>query len=140
MSSKYRINSIQNAALAITGAVRRTSREEIRQQRRWNKILFQLLLSPNHRYFSRNLENFLQLWTKHGFFKNWLFPSTTKEWNTLDPQIRKSKYISIFKSNILKFIRLNQITSIIVIIIKELVLVITCLRGKFGINLPSSLF
>ena len=28
-----------------------------------------------------------------------------KDWNNLDPQIRKSKNISIFKSNILKFIR-----------------------------------
>ena len=28
-----------------------------------------------------------------------------KEWNNLDPQIRKSESISIFKSNILKFIR-----------------------------------
>ena len=28
-----------------------------------------------------------------------------KEWNNLDPHIRKSKSISIFKSNILKFIR-----------------------------------
>ena len=30
---------------------------------------------------------------------------TIKDWNNLDPQIRKSKRISIFKSNILKFIR-----------------------------------
>ena len=28
-----------------------------------------------------------------------------KEWNNLDPQIRKPKSISIFKSSILKFIR-----------------------------------
>ena len=28
-----------------------------------------------------------------------------KEWNNLDPHIRKSKSISIFKSNILKFIQ-----------------------------------
>ena len=33
------------------------------------------------------------------------FFSTIKEWNNLDPQIRKSKRISIFKSNLLKFIR-----------------------------------
>ena len=32
-------------------------------------------------------------------------PTTIKEWNNLDPQIRKSKSISIFKTNILKFIR-----------------------------------
>ena len=32
-------------------------------------------------------------------------PTTIKEWNNLDPQIRKSKSISIFKTSILKFIR-----------------------------------
>ena len=32
-------------------------------------------------------------------------PSTIKEWNNLNPHIRKSKSISIFKSYILKFIR-----------------------------------
>ena len=30
---------------------------------------------------------------------------TTKKWNNLDPQIRKSKSISIFKSNMVRFIR-----------------------------------
>ena len=39
------------------------------------------------------------------FFKNCFFPSTIKEWNNLDPHIKKSKSISIFKSNILKFKR-----------------------------------
>ena len=39
------------------------------------------------------------------FFKNCFFPSTIKEWNNLDPHIRKSKSSNIFKSNILKFIR-----------------------------------
>ena len=37
--------------------------------------------------------------------KNSFFRSTIKEWNDLDPHIRKSKSISIFKSNILKVIR-----------------------------------
>ena len=54
------------------------------------RYLFQLGHSPNTRYFSKN------------FF---LIFSTIKERNNLDPQIRKSKSISIFKSNILKFIR-----------------------------------
>ena len=75
------IESIQyNAALAITGAVRGTSREKLYQelgfeslqQRRWYRklcclfkiinnqsprYLFQLVPSPNTRYFSRNSEN-----------------------------------------------------------------------------------
>ena len=38
-------------------------------------------------------------------FKNSFFPSSIKEWNNLDPQIRISKSISTFKHNNLKFIR-----------------------------------
>ena len=71
------------------------------------RSLFQLVPSPNTRYFSGNSENIQQLRTKHEFFKNSFSPSTIKEWNNLDLQIRKSKNISIFKSNILKFIRLK---------------------------------
>ena len=39
------------------------------------------------------------------FLKKSFFHSTIKECNNLDPQIRKSKSISIFRSNILKFER-----------------------------------
>ena len=65
--------------------------------------LFQLVSSPNIRSFSQNSENIPQLRAKHDFFKNF-FLSTIKEWNNLDPHIKKSKSINIFKSNILKFI------------------------------------
>ena len=123
------IESIQyNATLAITGAVRGTSREkpyqelgfESFQQRRWYRKLcclfkiinnqlpsyfLQLVPLPNTRYFARNSENISQLRTKHYFFKNYFSPSTIKEWNNLDLHIRKSKSISIFKSNVLKLIR-----------------------------------
>ena len=61
--------------------------------------------SPNTRFFARNSENITKLRTKHDFVKNSFFPLTIKEWNTLDLKIRKSKSISIFRSNILKFIR-----------------------------------
>ena len=121
------IESIQyNAALAIMGAVRETSREKLNQklgfeslqQRRCYiklcclfkiinnqslRYLFQLVPSSKTRYFSWNSENILHLQRKH-FFKNSFFPSTIKDWNNLDLQIRKSENISIFKSNILKFI------------------------------------
>ena len=70
-------------------------------------IDFQLVPSLNTRYFARNSENIHQLRSKHDFLKKLLFPSTIKEWNNLDPQIRKSKRNSIFKSNILKFRRLK---------------------------------
>ena len=122
------IESIQyNAALEITGAVRETSREKLYQElgfesiqrRRWYRklcclfkiinnqsprYLFQLVPSPNTRYFSRNSENIAQLWTKHDFLKNSFFSLAIKEGNNLDPQIKKSKSISIFNSNILAFI------------------------------------
>ena len=114
--------------MAVTSAVRGTSREklyqelgfELFQQRRWYRklcclfkiinnqsprYLFQLVLSPNTTYFARNSESILQLCTEHDFFKNSFSSLTIKEWNNLDPHIRKSKSISIFKSNILKFIR-----------------------------------
>ena len=117
-----------NAALAITGAVRGTSREkfyqelgfESLQQRRWYRklcclfkiinsqspsYLFQLVPSPNTRYFARNLENIPQLRTKYDFFKNSFFPLTIKERNNLDPHIRNPKIISIFTNSILKIIR-----------------------------------
>ena len=88
------IESIQyNAALAITGAVRGTSREKLYQtlrfeslqQRRWyrklcclfkiinnqsQRYLFQLVPSLNTRYFSRNSENIPQLQTKHDFLES----------------------------------------------------------------------
>ena len=88
------IESIQyNAALAITGAVRGTSREKLYQElgfeslqqrhwyrkrcclfkiinRHWPRYLFQLVPSPNTKYFSRNSENIRQLWKKQNFFKN----------------------------------------------------------------------
>ena len=86
------IESIQyNATLAITGAVRGTSREKLYQglgfeslqQRRWySKLcslfkiinnqspsyLFQLVPSPNTRYFARNSENIPQLGAKYELF------------------------------------------------------------------------
>ena len=42
---------------------------------------------------------------KHSFFKNSFFPSTISEWNKLDPGIRNSESLTIFRKNILHFIR-----------------------------------
>ena len=39
------------------------------------------------------------------FFRNSYFPSTVNEWNNLDKSITNSESFSIFKKNILKFIR-----------------------------------
>ena len=43
--------------------------------------------------------------TKHKSFKNPFFPSAFIEWNKLDPILRNSKSISVFKEKILNFIR-----------------------------------
>ena len=42
---------------------------------------------------------------KHNFFQNSYFPSSIKEWNRLDIDIRKSDSISIFKKRVLSLIR-----------------------------------
>ena len=94
----WNIKSTQyNAALAIRGALRGTSREKLYQelgfeslQQRcwWRKLcclfkiinnqsssyLFQWVPSPNTRYFAQNSENIPQLRAKHDFFKNYFSP------------------------------------------------------------------
>ena len=42
---------------------------------------------------------------RHTFFRNSYFPSIVTEWNNLDRSIRNSENFSVFKKNILKFIR-----------------------------------
>ena len=42
--------------------------------------------------------------SKHNFFKNSFFPSTSK-WNKLDPRLRNSEGFLTYKKNILQLIR-----------------------------------
>ena len=113
------IESIQfNAELAITGAVRGNSREKLYQElgveslykeRLYRKLcclfkiinsqspryLFQLVASTKTKYFA----------VKHDFFK-YSFSPLLQQSETIWTRISEnSKSISIFKSNILKFIR-----------------------------------
>ena len=44
---------------------------------------------------------------KHRFFENSFFPATITECNDLDYSLRNAPSISVFKKNILKFIRLG---------------------------------
>ena len=128
-SFHQKIESLQyNAALAIRGAIRGTSREkiyqelglELFQQRRWYrklclffkvyknqcpKYLFDIIPQSNCPYRTRNALNIPHINVKHQFFKNSYFPSTIIEWNKLDSNIRNSETLNIFKSKILKFIR-----------------------------------
>ena len=124
-----KLESIQyNACLALTGAIRGSSKEKIYQElgfeslrvRRWYRklCLFYKVLNNEHPqylfnlipvrptlYPTRNALNIPLLNANHNFFKNSFFPSTIIEWNKLDPGLRKAESLSLFKTNILEFIR-----------------------------------
>ena len=123
------IESIQyNAALAITGAIRGTSRERLYQElgieslrdRRWFRrlcFIFKIIKfgSPNYLFTmlpqslnSRNpLRNhlFSTIPSNTDYFSNSFLHFAIKEWNGLDPSLRETESISLFKSSLLKFIR-----------------------------------
>ena len=128
-SFHQRLESLQyNAALAITGAIRGTSKEKLYnelgleslQNRRWYRklsflykvianqspsYLFKMIPKKNMSRPTRGSDNIPLLGTKKNFFQNIYFPSSVKEWNRLDIDIRKSDSISIFKKRILSFKR-----------------------------------
>ena len=123
-----RLESIQyNACLAITGAIRGASREKLYQELRLNPLdfdvgtensvffivfknehpqyLFHLIPDRHSSHTSRNVHSISIFSAKHSFFKNSFFPPTISEWNTLDPAIPNSESLSIFRKNILYFIK-----------------------------------
>ena len=124
-----KLESIQyNACLAITGAIRGGSSERLYEElglkslksRRWfRKIchfykilnekspsyLFDLIPNLNRVRETRHSNNIPAIHTRHNYFKNSFFPSTISEWNNLDCKIRNSRSLSIFKKNLLNFIR-----------------------------------
>ena len=128
-SFKEILESFQyNASLALTGAIRGTSKGKIYQKlgleslrdRRWYrklclfykilknenpKYLFSLIPTRRSLYSARNIHNIPLVNTKHNFFKNSFFPSTIIEWNDVNPHHRKSENFSVFNSNILNFIQ-----------------------------------
>ena len=69
------------------------------------QYLFHLIPVRHSSQTSRNVYSIPIFSLKHGFFKNSFFPSTISEWNKLDPVIRNSESLSIFRKNILYFIR-----------------------------------
>ena len=124
-----KLKSIQyNACLALTGAIRDSSKEKIYQElgfeslrvRRWCRklCLFYKVLNNEHPqylfnllpvrptlYPTRNALNIPFPNANHNFFKNSFFPSTIIEWNELNRGLRKTESLSLFKTDILKFIR-----------------------------------
>ena len=57
-------------------------------------------------YATRNNDGIPLIKIKLNFFKNTFFPSAVIEWNKLGPTIRNVESFGIFKSNILKSIRI----------------------------------
>ena len=129
MSFHQKLESIQyNACLAITGAIRGTSKETLYQElrleslqlRRWYRklgmfykifkskspqYLFKLRPEKTSSYATRNADNIPLFNIKHNFYKNSFFLSSIIEWNNLDPNLRNSENFGSFKNNVLKFIR-----------------------------------
>ena len=138
-----KMESIQyNACLAITGAIRGTSREKIYQElgleslqlRRWyrkfclfcngfkiehTKYLFHLISVRCTSYAARTKSNIPLIKTKHNFFKNSFFPSDILEWNNLDANLQNSKSISVFKEKYLISYNFSQILFLIFTTLKE---------------------
>ena len=128
-SFQNKLESVQyNAALAITGAIRGSSREKLYQElgleslksRRWYRklcLFFKLKKNKHPSYLfdmvpkvlstrtTRNYNNISLFNVKHEYFRNSFFPATVIEWNKLDNNIRNSESVSAFTKKILKFIR-----------------------------------
>ena len=129
MSFQQKMETIQyNAALAITGAIRDSSREKLYQElgletlQQWLwyrklccfykniKIIVSEVPLLNYRihnmsYRTRQCNKILAINVKHDFFKNTFFPSTIIECNKLDWKIKNSESIETFKKRILSFTR-----------------------------------
>ena len=127
-----KIDSIQyNAALAITGAIRGTSREKLYPElgfeslvsRRWYlklccfyevfktqslRYLFKVIPIAKRAYITRNNDKLPHFKVKHNYFKSYFFSSTVIEWNRVDLDIRNSESLTSFKSKVLKFIRSSE--------------------------------
>ena len=129
-SFSKKIESVQyNAALAITGAVKGSSREKMYQelgleypyQRRWARrlcLLYKVFstgqpsniydLLPPMRSSRGHVNSFNTVSCKFEYFKNSFIPNVINEWNKLDPDIRSSTSYNLFRDTLLKFIRPAQ--------------------------------
>ena len=94
-----------NACLAITGAIRGTSREKILQElgleslqfRRWyrTRCLFYKVVKNKHPKYLFHLIPVIS--TSDATSTESSFPSAIIEWNNLDPNLRNPNSISVFK-------------------------------------------
>ena len=124
-----RIESVQyNAALAITGAIKGSSKERLYQElgleflkdrRQYRRLVYFFNIvsrnSPDYlhsqlpikqRSYDPERRNLFRNFTFHTeYFKNSFFPDCISKWNKLDPDLRNSSSISLFKKGLLAFIR-----------------------------------
>ena len=129
-SFSKKIESAQyNAVLAITGAIKRSSREKLYQelgleylyQRRWARrlcLLYKVFstgqpsyiynLLPSMSSSRQHVNSFNTVSCKSEYFKNSFIPRVINEWNKLDPDIRSSTSYNLFRNTLLKFIRPAQ--------------------------------
>ena len=70
-----------------------------------SKYLFNNIPTVRSTYRTRNFDNIPQFNVRHTFFRSSDFPFIISEWNNLSKSKRNSENFSIFKKNILKFIR-----------------------------------
>ena len=124
-----RIESAQyNAAMAITGTIRGTSKEKLYEElefetmkkRRWFRrlccfyktlnnqtpvYLYSLLSPPNKHYNTRKYSKIRQIFCRAETFSNSFLLQTIREWNKLDTSICQAPSYSVFRKALLDFIR-----------------------------------
>ena len=124
-----KIESVQyNTALAITGAIKGTSRERLYQElclesmkdRRWyrrltyfynivngnNQNTLKSICHPNNILIIMNeVTYFIYLFHTEYYKNSFFLPFCVNEWKKLDPSIHNSTSVSIFKNALLKSIR-----------------------------------
>ena len=105
-----------NAALAITGAIRGSSKERLYQElgfeylstRRWLRKLctfYKIVRNKStgdRAYLTQNSNSIKQIFCRFEYFANSFFPYSIKEWNKLSLEMRNSKSYSIFKKSFAK--------------------------------------
>ena len=69
--------------------------------------LFRTIPQTRSSYITRNSDEIPHFKTQHNFYKNSFLPSATIEWNNLDEDLRNGESYTLFRSSILKFIRLS---------------------------------
>ena len=122
-----KIESVQyNTALAITGAIRGSSKVKLYQElgleslkeRRWMRRLCYLykIISdckplylysclPNYLISERYPNSFLLFKCRTVLFENSFLPFSIKQWNMLDPYIREIKSYALFRKTLLNIIK-----------------------------------